>query len=553
VDANYKTVTPEKLSHKNSVEQAGAAGSGSGEKPDIQNLKSKIPRRLILSCATAAPPASLCALHHRTTATAPPHHRTTTPPHYRTIASPHHRTTASPHDHYMKLTDLNRYGAIGANCAHLQIGTLNIVIDSGLHPKKTGRDATPDFSKIRGVHLDLIIITHCHLDHIGSVPLLLREHPEAPVVMTTSSAMLIERMLHNSVSVMTRQKEEANIPGYPLFTHEEIDRLRKRFTGIPFGQAKRIAGAKNDAITIILHPAGHVAGAAGVEIHHKHRQIFITGDVLFDNQRTLPGAKFPAGHFDTLIMETTRGNTERPPEKARSLEVVRLIDTINETIQRGGTCLIPVFALGRQQEILSIIHDARKFRRLVDCPIYASGLGMDLADYLDEISRKTKHATFNRGIIKELKIKPAPRKLNPGEDPKRNALYIISSGMLVENTPSYILASGLIGNSNNTICFVGYCDPETPGGEILASRSGGTYLFKTAHVKAKIKARVEKFELSGHADREELLQFAVQSAPRAIVLTHGEPASRAWFAERLAEALPKTKIIDPVPLQEYQI
>jgi Cft2 family RNA processing exonuclease len=178
---------------------------------------------------------------------------------------------------------------------------------------------------------------------------------------------------------------------------------------------------------------------------------------------------------------------------------------------------------------------------------------MDLADYLDEISRKTKHANFNRGIIKDLKIKPAPRKLNPGEDPKQNALYIISSGMLVENTPSYVLASGLIANSSNTIGFVGYCDPETPGGEILASRSGDPCLFKAANVKAKIKARIEKFELSGHADREELVQFAVQSNPRAIVLTHGDPDARAWFAEQLAEALPKAKIVDPVPLQEYQI
>ncbi|MDF9833171.1 Cft2 family RNA processing exonuclease [Ereboglobus sp. PH5-5] len=454
----------------------------------------------------------------------------------------------------MKLIDLNRDGAIGANCTYLQIGELKVIIDSGLHPKKAGREATPDFSKIRGVHLDLIIITHCHLDHIGSLPVLMREHPEAPVVMTTSSAMLLERMLHNSANVMLRQKEEANIPEYPLFTHEEIDRLKKRFTGIPFGQAKRVqSGGNKDAITFILHPAGHVAGAAGVEIQHKRRKIFITGDVLFDNQRTLNGAKFPVDRFDTLIMETTRGNTERPPEKSRANEVVRLVDTINETIQRGGSCLIPVFALGRQQEVLSIIHDARKFRRLVDCPIYASGLGMDLADYLDEISRKTKHANFNRGIIKELKIKPAPRKLNPGEDPKQNALYIISSGMLVERTPSYVLASGLIGNANNTICFVGYCDPSTPGGEILASRNGDTYLFKAANVKAKIKARVEKFELSGHADREELLQYAVQCNPRSIVLTHGEPASRAWFMEQLTEALPKAKITDPVPLQEYQI
>jgi Cft2 family RNA processing exonuclease len=205
------------------------------------------------------------------------------------------------------------------------------------------------------------------------------------------------------------------------------------------------------------------------------------------------------------------------------------------------------------QEVLSIIHDARKFRRLVDCPIYGSGLGMDLVDYFDEISRKTKHIQFNRGIVKELKMRPLPRTLKPGVDPKQNALYIISSGMLVERTPSYTLASGLLGNAGNTIGFVGYCDPDTPGGRLLASKPGDTFLFETAHVKVKIKARVERFELSGHADREELLQFAVQTGARSIVLTHGDPLARAWFAQQLAVLLPSAKVIDPVPLQQYQI
>lgn len=452
----------------------------------------------------------------------------------------------------MKLTDLNRDGGIGANSLFVQIGDLNILIDSGLHPKKTGRSATPDLAPLRGKRLDLIIITHCHLDHIGSLPLIMREHPETPVVMTQSSRMLIERMLHNSASVMIRQKEDANLPEYPLFTHEEIDRCAPRLTGLPFGHAKKFRGHK-DEIEFIFHPAGHVAGAAGVEIHHKNRQIFFTGDVLFENQRTLPGAIFPAGHFDTLVMETTRGATERPPDKARHLEVTRLINSINDTIQRGGSFLIPVFALGRQQEILAIIHDARKFGKLVDCPIFASGLGMDLADYLDEISRKTKHVNFSRSIIKDLKIKSAPRKLNPGEDPQQNALYVISSGMLVERTPSYVLASGLVSHPRNTIGFVGYSDPETPGGQLLLAKQGDTFLFETANVKAKVKARIEKFELSGHADRDELLQFAAQATPRAIVLTHGEPPARKWFADQLVGKLPGTKVIDPVPLQQYEV
>jgi Cft2 family RNA processing exonuclease len=452
----------------------------------------------------------------------------------------------------MKLIDLNRDGGIGASSLFVQFGDVNVLVDSGLHPKKVGRRAAPDHAPLRGKNLDLIIVTHCHLDHIGSLPVTMKAFPNTPVIMTTSSRMLIERMLHNSASVMLRQKEDQNIPDYPLFTHEDIDRLARRMTGVNFGIVRKFKAGK-DEIEVMLHPAGHVAGAAAIEIRHKHRAVFFTGDVLFENQRTLPGAKFPAGHFDTIVTETTRGTTERTAEKTRGNEMARLVESINDTIQRGGSFLIPVFALGRMQEVLSIVHDARKFRRLVDCPIYGSGLGMDLVDYFDEISRKTKHVQFNRGIVKELKIRPLPRVLTPGEDPKQNALYIISSGMLVERTPSYTLASGLLGNAGNTIGFVGYCDPDTPGGKLLASKPGETFLFETAHVKTKIKARVDRFELSGHADREELLQFAVQTGARSIVLVHGDPAAREWFAQQLAILLPSAKVIDPVPLKEYLV
>jgi Cft2 family RNA processing exonuclease len=452
----------------------------------------------------------------------------------------------------MKLIDLNRDGGIGANSLFIQLGDLTILVDCGLHPKKVGRAATPDLTPLRGRTLDLILITHCHLDHIGSLPVVMREHPNTPVLMSTSSQMLIERMLHNSANVMVRQREAENIPDYPLFTHEEIDRCAKRLIGLPFGHVKHFRGAKDD-IEITFHGSGHVAGAVGVEIHHKHRHIFFTGDVLFEAQRTIPAAKFPAGQFDTLVMETTRGTTERPVGKERVNEVARLITSINDTIHRGGSFLMPVFALGRMQEIFSIMHDARKFGRLAECPIYASGLGVDLADYFDDIARKTKHVQFNRSILKDLHVKPLPRKLNPGEDPQQKALYIVSSGMMVANTPSYTLASGLLGHARNTIGFVGYCDPDTPGGQLLAAKPGDDFLFDAAHVKARVKARVERFELSGHADREELLEFAVQTGARSIVLTHGDPPARAWFLEQLSAAAPRSKVLDPVPLQTYQV
>ncbi|MDD2764206.1 MAG: MBL fold metallo-hydrolase [Opitutaceae bacterium] len=452
----------------------------------------------------------------------------------------------------MKLIDLNRDGGIGANSFYVQLGDLKIVVDCGLHPKKVGRAATPDFSPLRGVPLDLIIITHCHLDHIGSLPVLLREQPRAPVIMTAPSRMLIERMLHNSANVMARQRAEDNIPDYPLFTHDEIDRHASRLTPLSYGHAKKIRGAREE-IEVMFHQAGHVAGAAGVEIHHKQRKLFFTGDVLFEAQRTCPAARFPVDHFDTLVMETTRGATERPAGKERVNEVARLVATINETIQRGGSMLIPVFALGRMQEILSIVHDARKFGRVVDCPIYASGLGIDLCDYYDDIARKTKQVNFTRQVLKELKVRPLPRKLEPGRLPAESALYIVSSGMVVENTPSYLIAAALAGHARHTLGFVGYCDPETPGGRLLAAQPGETFLFDKVNLRTKLKAHIVRFELSGHADRDELLDFAIHCRPRAIVLTHGDPPARAWMARALDGKLSKTKVIDPKPLQTYQV
>src|SRR5882757_5159451 len=204
----------------------------------------------------------------------------------------------------MKIIDLNADGGIGANSLYVQLGDFHLVIDSGLHPKKVGRLAAPNLTPLQGVKLDLIIITHCHLDHIGSLPLLMRNQPNTPVIMTQPSHMLIERMLHNSANVMVREREEKGIADYPLFTHEEIDRCVPRMYALPFSTPRKFSGAR-DEIEFTFHPAGHIPGAAGLETIHKHRRIFVTGDVLFNVQRILDGAKFPICRIDTRTTETT--------------------------------------------------------------------------------------------------------------------------------------------------------------------------------------------------------------------------------------------------------
>ena len=132
-----------------------------------------------------------------------------------------------------------------------------------------------------------------------------------------------------------------------------------------------------------------------------------------------------------------------------------------------------------------------------------------------------------------------------------DGIYLVSSGMMVENTPSYVLASGLLGDSRNSILFVGYCDPQTPGGKLLEVEEGGIFDFEAIDVNEKVHAKICKYDLSGHANRDELVAFAKKLSPRAVVLHHGDPEARDWFKKNLENET--FNIYDPKPLQTYDI
>lgn len=452
----------------------------------------------------------------------------------------------------MNFTDLNRYGEIGANSTFVQIGPFNILVDAGLHPKKMGYDALPDFGPIEEIDLDLIILTHCHLDHLGALPIVTAHNPTTPVITSAPNEMLAPRMLRNSINVMKRQREEHGISEYPLFLHRDVAQLSKQISVQRFERGEIYLKGK-EQIEVILHPAGHVAGAAAVELIYKHRRIVFTGDVLFDAQRTLPGAHLPQGPIDTLFLETTRGAKGRQTGRSRATEVDRLIDKVGEVLERDGSCLIPVFALGRMQELFKIIYEARNFGRLPDSAIYAAGLGMDICNYFDKIRRRTRLIDFDVGMLEKMKVKPPEPKMRPGRDLAKKGIYLVSSGMMVAHTPSYKIAASLLPHSQNGICFVGYCDPDTPGGQLLASKDEESYFFDAIDYNAPIRASIDRFDLSGHADREELLEYAEASGARTIVVTHGDNDAREWFKNELTERMTKTVVLDPDPTISYHV
>jgi Cft2 family RNA processing exonuclease len=173
---------------------------------------------------------------------------------------------------------------------------------------------------------------------------------------------------------------------------------------------------------------------------------------------------------------------------------------------------------------------------------------MDLCDYLDAASKKTKQVKFSRQVLRDLGILPLSRKYTqPGKNMPERGIYLLSSGMLVEKTPAWRVAANMLDHKENAVFFVGYCDPETPGGELIGMNPGGEFKFKSLDHTSTLRAKVERFHLSGHADREELLDFAKALEPKDIVLTHGDPPARAWMKETLAAAMPGTRVHDPAP------
>lgn len=452
----------------------------------------------------------------------------------------------------LNLTDLNRYRRIGASSTLLELGDFRVLIDAGMDPKEVGASSLPDYSLLGDGPLDLILLTHCHLDHLGSLPLVARRHPEATVLCSRPSQYLATRMLRNSYNVMKRQREELNIPEYPLYNKSDIDALDELLTPVPYGQTRTYGQGRHE-LEVTFYAAGHVAGAAGIKLTHKHRNIFITGDVLFSHQRTLPGASFPEEDFDTIIMETTRGRSDRHPEMSRESETTRLIKTLRDTLSHGGSVLIPSFALGRMQEILTLLREHQVSGDLPACPVYCSGLGLDLVDYFDVIARKTGAINFRRSILRDLGVKTIRKLPPPGGNLPEQGIYVLSSGMLVEHTPSYHAAAAMLTHPGNAVCFVGYCDPDTPGGQLLRSAHDDNFIFSTLDYVCRIRAHVSQFDLSGHADREELINYALARNPRAIVLTHGDPEAREWFDQELAMRAPNIKVTDPTPGQRHLI
>jgi Cft2 family RNA processing exonuclease len=458
----------------------------------------------------------------------------------------------------MRIVNLNPDTDIGASAWLVELEGHRILLDAGMHPKREGRAALPLLKLARGAELDAIAISHCHHDHVGALPVAVRHFPRAHVLMTQLSYFLVERILHNSVNVMTRQRDELGVREYPLYSHDEVDAIAPRFQGFRYNREIEWAALHKlrsgvTSPTLEFFDAGHTLGSAGILLRGRKETLFYTGDVCFHDQTLLRAARFEEVRADVLIMETTRGAREVPRGVTRETEVARLTAAIQQALRRKSSVLIPAFALGRTQEILALLALLMREGKLHPQPVFIGGLGRVFTEIYDLEAHRTHRRHPNLQLREALNLIVLEPEQARGMKLGGGRLFVLTAGMMSENTPAHDLAARMIGDPRQSIFFVGYADPDTPAGRLRAAAPGEKFFFSNAVGELVRKCDVQEFDLTAHANREDLLEFVGRVSPRAVLLGHGGDAARHWFEEKIQRRFPRIKVLQPEPGKMVEI
>lgn len=443
----------------------------------------------------------------------------------------------------IKFLPLGGADDVGASCYYLNIFGTGLLLDCGTHPRKKGKDSLPLFSLIKNEPLDFVIVSHAHQDHVGALPFLVQEFPHVVIYSTYQTKEIADITLHNAANILAQENPLEN--ELRNYTHEEIDLLVKSIRDLEYLKTIELKGLRhvlNDSIKITLTDAGHILGAASVIIEIAGQKIVYTGDINISSQSLMQSADIAYFENSTVLLtETTYGSTESSKLGTWGSEARRFAKSANKILHNGGSVLIPVFALGKTQELLSTIYNLIKKRILTDCPIYTGGIGKEISNIYDR----------NRYLVnygnKELVLKDIPQinileiedlntfKKNPG-------IVLSSSGMMLKGTTSYKLMEFWIKQNNFGIYSVGYMDVETPGYKVMNTLKGESVELYEGAESQKVLCEIERFYFPSHSKRENFLEIAKKSNAQKMILLHGESESKNWIGKHLLEYKKSLKI-----------
>jgi len=443
----------------------------------------------------------------------------------------------------IKFLPLGGADEIGASSFYLNISGTGILLDCGIHPRKKGIEALPNFDILYDLPLDFVLISHAHQDHIGSLPFLIQRFPHVIIYSTVQTKEIAEITLHNATNILM-QNESAGLD-FKLYTHEEIELLVRSIRTIEYKDVLPLTGMRHNSpeqIKISFHDAGHILGSAGILINHEGRKIFYTGDINISNQSIMEKADLSGiRNIDILVLETTYGATDSGKLGTWHSEQLRFAKAANKILNNGGSVLIPVFALGKTQEMLATIYGMMNKGNLIETNIYTGGISKQISKIYDRNRYIVRRANpdFELNEINQidfLEIEDLNHfKKNPG-------IVLASSGMMIEGTTSFRFADYWLKQENFGIFVVGYMDEDTPGFKVMTAKKNDEIQLGEFGLPQIVKCSIERFYFPSHSKREDLIDIVKSVNPKRVILVHGEHDSKNWVGFNILHEYPHIKL-----------
>lgn len=437
----------------------------------------------------------------------------------------------------MKLTFLGAVGTVTGSRYLLEDDNRKILVDAGLFQgRKELRERNWTPPTFDPAEIDAVLLTHAHIDHSGYIPRLVKEGFRGPVYCTAATQDLCSILLPDSGHLQEEDAESANRHGYsrhhpalPLYTQEDAEVALEHFRPVEFG--KRYA-LKDSLLGFTMYRAGHILGAAFIRIDDGMTSILFGGDIgRLNNPVMKPPAKIQQA--DYLLIESTYGdrlhNTDDPTE-----DIFRIV---RDTAARGGTVVIPSFAVGRTQALLYHLYLLKKQGRIADIPIFVDSpmairatalmgrhpadhrLSPDVCNAIDEMTRYTQTTEESKEINSRHNGMPK--------------IIISASGMATGGRVLHHLKY-YIGDARNTVLLAGFQAEGTRGDRLARGEKEISIHGQMWPVRAQI---VKLDNMSAHADYNEILTWLgnFNAQPRRVFITHGEPEAAQAMQGHIAE------------------
>lgn len=434
----------------------------------------------------------------------------------------------------MKLRFLGAAGTVTGSRYLLQQDQTRLLVDCGLFQGvKVIRSRNWKPLPVEPGSIDAVVLTHAHLDHSGYLPRLMRQGFHGPIYCTQATAELVAILLEDSAHIQEEDARHANRHGYskhqpaePLYTGEDARKVMKQFRPQPFDHDFHIGGLK-----LRFTHAGHILGAASIRVEGNGRSVTFSGDVGRPHDLVMnPPA--PLVDTDYLVVESTYGDRRHPESDARAT----LAGIVTTTLAKGGTVLLPAFAVGRAQLLTHVLTDLMATGDIPTAPVFLdSPMAINVATifhkYRAEHRLTEEQCDRMCATVRYVRSVEDSQALSANRQPK---IIIAGAGMLNGGRILHQLKA-FGGDHRSTLVIAGYQAEGTRGAALLR----GSRFLRIHGEEVAINCQIEQLEnLSGHADYQEILDWLRPlKAPRHVFVTHGEPVAADHLRQVLEHEL----------------